>query len=508
MGLKRGKALVTTTDMTTVDTQNLVENFDYSRVDPGVAGFVQKRKANMIQRSIVSVIADGHDLLAIRQALGTDKLFREWIEAEYWFSYQTAQKRMHVAEMVDDNSRGKLSLLQQYENKKVSELYELAAAYRRPQIEASFNRNDHGIGVGETDDYHTPPTILASVWQVMTIDVDPASDDEANTTVQATTYYTEQDDGLYQEWHGNIFLNPPHKQIEQFLTKLFEEYQQGHVTEAIALLPDRSEAEWYKRVYPCWHCRFLDRQRFIKHGETEPNGKAPFGSVALYLGDHPERFAEVFHQYGPVYPPISEYIPFGEEDTPYEYETSENGLADNLEGALNDQDVLEDQDALADLDTTEQPDQSNGVQPNESNGHNQEEPQTQSVPDQSNGYTPQSPPRGSNRQSTGGYRGKNTDDDGNTIAIPDDYPKNFGKKSWQGWSPGIRTIRDTGNAKLNWNVQGQAFQFGPHITPEQMEDLIVLEVDWLTAQGYANTDFINKLKPGIDTYQQVMRVTK
>jgi hypothetical protein len=129
---------MTTTDVAIVGQQAIVEQFDYSLVDPGVAGFVQKRKANMIQRSIVSVIADGHDLLAIRQALGTDKLFRDWVEAEYWFSYQTAQKRMHVAEMVDDNSRGKLSLLQQYENKKVSELYELAAAYRRPQIEEKY----------------------------------------------------------------------------------------------------------------------------------------------------------------------------------------------------------------------------------------------------------------------------------------------------------------------------------------------------------------------------------
>jgi hypothetical protein len=61
------------------------------------------------------------------------------------------------------------------------------------------------------NEWYTPDAILALVRAVLgTIDVDPASCDVAQARVQARTYYTLADDGLRQEWHGKIFLNPPY----------------------------------------------------------------------------------------------------------------------------------------------------------------------------------------------------------------------------------------------------------------------------------------------------------
>lgn len=182
------------------------------------------------------------------------------------------------------------------------------------------------------------------------------------------------------------------------------------------------------------------------------------------------------------------------EGTPYKYATNADEAlehAQNYTGHENDGEEWDENTIIE-------------SEPNLSNGNTSEVSSIQSSPSVPVPIPTQEP----KRQRTGGYRGKHTDDDGNTIAVPDAYPENFGKKSWQGWSPGIRTIKDTGNAKLNWSVQGQAFQFGPHIQPEQMEDLVILGIDWLTAQGHARTDFIRKLKPSIDTFQQVMRTTK
>jgi hypothetical protein len=69
------------------------------------------------------------------------------------------------------------------------------------------------------------------------IDLDPASCEEAQRTVQASEYFTADDDGLGREWFGNIFLNPPYSRElgPKFIDKLVEEFRYGYVAAAIAL---------------------------------------------------------------------------------------------------------------------------------------------------------------------------------------------------------------------------------------------------------------------------------
>src|SRR6266567_8413556 len=60
------------------------------------------------------------------------------------------------------------------------------------------------------DEWFTPVEIIEAVRDVLgTIDLDPASCDEAQETVQATRYFTAENDGLKQEWAGRVWLNPP-----------------------------------------------------------------------------------------------------------------------------------------------------------------------------------------------------------------------------------------------------------------------------------------------------------
>ncbi len=92
-------------------------------------------------------------------------------------------------------------------------------------------------------------------------------------------------------------MNPPYgREIREWVKKLHEEYQVGNTKEAIALLPARTDTQWFKilREYP--RCFIYGRLIF---GNAKTS--APFPSVVVYLGMQPERFNQVFSKLGDIY---------------------------------------------------------------------------------------------------------------------------------------------------------------------------------------------------------------
>ena len=64
------------------------------------------------------------------------------------------------------------------------------------------------------DEWYTPNTIISDAHQLLGgIDLDPASCETAQRTVQAKRYFTKSDDGLAKQWRGNVWLNRAHSQI-------------------------------------------------------------------------------------------------------------------------------------------------------------------------------------------------------------------------------------------------------------------------------------------------------
>jgi hypothetical protein len=79
------------------------------------------------------------------------------------------------------------------------------------------------------------------------IDLDPASCEMAQKTVQAGKYYTAEQNGLLQPWEGRVWLNPPYAQphIVNFTAKLIASYDSGDVTDAIALTGNFTDTAWF-----------------------------------------------------------------------------------------------------------------------------------------------------------------------------------------------------------------------------------------------------------------------
>lgn len=157
------------------------------------------------------------------------------------------------------------------------------------------SRMTNGLMSSETGDWHTPTEIIERVTRALgTIDLDPCA--EGACAIPAVRHYTEADDGLSQPWRGRVYMNPPYGTvIGDWIDKLATEVAYGNVTEAIALLPARTDTAWWTRLPSDALCFVTGRLRF------SGAGPAPFPSVAAYLGSTPDRFLDAFADGGVLY---------------------------------------------------------------------------------------------------------------------------------------------------------------------------------------------------------------
>lgn len=143
------------------------------------------------------------------------------------------------------------------------------------------------------DQWLTPPEIVERVQRCLgVIDLDPCSDGH---NIPARKHYTTG--GLDHHWYGAVYMNPPHdRTIGLWVHHLIQEYQFGHVREAIALLPARTDTKWFHELAPYPRC-------FVR-GRLKLSGRynsAPFPSMIVCIGIDLQRFAEIFQDLGGIY---------------------------------------------------------------------------------------------------------------------------------------------------------------------------------------------------------------
>jgi ParB family chromosome partitioning protein len=158
-------------------------------------------------------------------------------------------------------------------------------------------KKPHVTNNGKDDEWYTPAKYIESAREVLgRIDLDPASNDFANKTVKADRYFTEESNGLEQEWSGNIWMNPPYSTalLSQFADKLIS----SNFSQAIVLVNNATETAWFEKMISKASAIVFHkgRIRFVKRdGE---HGAPLQGQAFIYYGDNAERFLEVFSKYG------------------------------------------------------------------------------------------------------------------------------------------------------------------------------------------------------------------
>jgi len=156
------------------------------------------------------------------------------------------------------------------------------------------------FGTGENE-WYTPDDHIALARAVLgEIDLDPASSHVANQTVKASRFFSQETNGLEQEWIGRVWLNPPYAQpaIAHFADKMVAEWEAKRVTAAIVLTHNYTDTAWFQKLARAASgiCFTRGRVRFVS-----PTGElaAPTqGQAFFYFGTDLTIFEDVFEEVG------------------------------------------------------------------------------------------------------------------------------------------------------------------------------------------------------------------
>ena len=167
--------------------------------------------------------------------------------------------------------------------------------------------------MSKSNEWFTPSKYIEAARQVMGgIDLDPASCEQANQIVKATTYYTEQQNGLVWPWYGRVWLNPPYGSTlgipgrtgnqegltKPFVLKLIREYTQEHISQAILCVTTDTDAKWFIPLWEYTICFATHKVMFHRPGQS--NSGQFYGTCFVYFGSSKDKFTETFSQFGRI----------------------------------------------------------------------------------------------------------------------------------------------------------------------------------------------------------------
>lgn len=149
-----------------------------------------------------------------------------------------------------------------------------------------------------SDGYATKPELWRPIADAVGgFDVDPASGAESEHI--ATTVYTEEDDGLQQEWNGTVWLNPPFSEKLAFFRKAVNEHTRGNADLLVAIAPVDTSTQWFQNWFSragllCW----LEGRDWY-----EAQGSPSFNTVVGVFGEPPQELIETLARKGTLTEP-------------------------------------------------------------------------------------------------------------------------------------------------------------------------------------------------------------
>jgi phage N-6-adenine-methyltransferase len=156
----------------------------------------------------------------------------------------------------------------------------------------------HNSGENE---WYTPPEYVEAARKVMgCINLDPASTEIANKIVGAERYFCIENNGLEQNWAGNVWMNPPYASelIKLFISKFSSHVGAGDIVQGIVLVNNATETVWFRELIDCASAVVFTTGR-VKFLDPQGNPGAPLqGQAVIYFGENRELFVQEFRHFG------------------------------------------------------------------------------------------------------------------------------------------------------------------------------------------------------------------
>lgn len=174
-------------------------------------------------------------------------------------------------------------------------------ATRQGLLRFASAKDGQALVSSDSNEWYTLAEYIEAARTVLgTINLDPASHPLANQVVKADRFFTVEDDGLFHDWDGRVWLNPPWGDAgPSFVGKLVDSYESGHVTAAILLVnAHATDTAWFQPLWDYFLCFSCPR---IRYWQPDGEAKSPTtGSVFVYFGPKAKSFQEIFSRFGAI----------------------------------------------------------------------------------------------------------------------------------------------------------------------------------------------------------------
>lgn len=119
--------------------------------------------------------------------------------------------------------------------------------------------------------------------------------------MRAARFFTKEEDGLTQAWHGRVWMNHPfgRQTNKAWIQKLVESLKRGEVEAGVCICFASMSEKWFEPLLEFPQCFPRRRINYFLPDGTKKRGVTK-GSVVTYLGRDLEKFKSEFAPFGAI----------------------------------------------------------------------------------------------------------------------------------------------------------------------------------------------------------------